>query len=281
MKKMMMMMTVLLLSAATLSAQVKNKKGVEMLPKAKDLGLAIDAVPFLEFAGNIFNNTSDNDAPTFSFTEEHPLVITGKYVASANKYYRARARLGFSSDKTNYKVQDDIATMSDPNSEATLDDEVVVNSTDIYLSGGIEYRRGRGRVQGFFGPEAGIGFSTMKTKHNFANNFTSSNTTPSTSIPGQSGVFPRTTEVKDGTTIMIGLRGFAGVEYFFAPLVSVSGEFGWGIMFNNTGEGAVSTEEWDGIANEVDSDTNNTGSATGFSLDTDNASGSININFYF
>jgi hypothetical protein len=42
----------------------------------------------------------------------------------------------------------------------------------------------------------------------------------------------------------LGLRGFAGVEYFVLPKISIGAEFGWGLGFVTAPRGMVETEIW-------------------------------------
>ncbi len=86
-------------------------------------------------------------------------------------------------------------------------------------------------------------------------------------------------------TFGIGVRGFVGVEYFFAPKISIGGEFGWGINFLSTAKGSSETEVWDGTGVKT-TETESAGDSQ-FHVDTDNLAGvdnldgSINLLFYF
>ena len=44
-----------------------SKKGEPILPEAGDWAIGIDATPFLNYAGNFFGKTTNNNAPTFNF----------------------------------------------------------------------------------------------------------------------------------------------------------------------------------------------------------------------
>ncbi|NQT78499.1 MAG: hypothetical protein HQ565_12345, partial [Bacteroidetes bacterium] len=90
---------------------------------------------------------------------------------------------------------------------------------------------------------------------------------------------PRTLKEKAGMEFGLGVRAFVGVEYFFAPKISLGGELGWGIGFLSQGKGSVETEKWDGTA--VQTITTDVGGGSQFRVDTDNLGGSINLLFYF
>ena len=95
-----------------------------------------------------------------------------------------------------------------------------------------------------------------------------------------------------GTVFGLGARGFAGVEYFIAPKISIAAEFGWAVALNFIGSGEVATEVWEvndegnGIAI---TDVDQTGGGSGFRVGHDNGAnqsftggtGAINLNFHF
>lgn len=261
---------------ASAQTQITSPKGFPVLPESGDWSLGIDVTPFANYAGNFFTDAA-NTAPSFNFTSENPMVIYGKYVVSPDMAYRAKIRLGFGSNTVNYDVQNDASTSTPP---GRAFDEVKTSSTNIALGAGIQKWRGKSRVRGLYGAEAMIGLSGGKTTYSYANAFSADNNTPSTGVPGQSSS-SRTTESKLGSTFHLAIRGFIGVEYFFAAKMSVSGEFGWGLGLNSTGEGEVTTETLNATFNGGQTTTVKTGKASSFGIDTDNASGSINLNFYF
>jgi hypothetical protein len=277
MKKSLILIAVL--AGFTASAQeLTSKKGTPILPQAGDWSIGINANPILEYAGNLFTDAF-NSAPNWGFTAANPGVIYGKYVVDANTAYRAKLRLGFGSTTNNYAVNND-ATTTDPNDQSF--DEQKISGNNINLGAGIQKWRGQGRLRGLYGAEVEIGLSGSKTTNSFANAFTTTNTAPSNATqidPDGSG--QRITENKAGSTFMLGINGFIGAEYFFAPKMSFSGEFTWGLNLASTGEGEVTSEDWDFTANGVRSTTSKTGKASSFGIDTGNLGGSINMNFYF
>jgi hypothetical protein len=87
-----------------------------------------------------------------------------------------------------------------------------------------------------------------------------------------------------GGTFGLGVRGFVGVEYFFAPKISIGGELGWGISYMSTGEGEETYEFYDVSSTGnpfINSSTNKTGGRSAFNFGVDNISGAINLFFYF
>ena len=89
--------------------------------------------------------------------------------------------------------------------------------------------------------------------------------------------------------ITFGLRGFAGVEYFFAPKISVAAEFGWGFGMVTNPRGSVTTETWDAVNSTADVTETagaNSGSGMGFQVDNGinqllGASAALTMYFHF
>ena len=203
--------------------QIFNKKGISILPEKGDWVIGIDAVPFLEYIGNIalVSNTS-NDSPDFTFTAQRPGQIFGKYYVKDNKAIRAALRIGFSSH-----------TDKDGNPfDADEIDKLKENSLNIGLAIGIEnHRRIRGRLRGFWGYEAGL----QKTPYLGTNYF--GNSTVSGKVAFEDGVDSDNNYTeKGGNTYGIYARGLIGVEFFIAPKISLSGEFGLGLGYQFTTE---------------------------------------------
>ena len=256
-----------------------SKKGEPILPEAGDWAIGIDASPFLNYAGNFFGKTATNKAPRFNFLNTDSsgasiMQIVGKYFVDESTAYRGGVRLGFGSTKTTTLVQQ--VGQSDPN--VTVENTVKNSGNGIYLSAGLEKRKGKTRLQGYYGGELGIGLSGSKTTNTYGNALTSTN---------QNGGAPRTLSVKQGSTFMLGIRGFIGVEYFVLPKISLGGEFGWGLGLSSTGQGEKTTEQWDTGTNAVKPITSKTGKVSMFGIDTDNnnsvfgPAASLRMNFHF
>ena len=274
----------LALGLFTVNAQdLTSKKGEPILPEEGDWGIGVDATPFLNYAGNFFGKTNNNNAPTFDFLTSNQTIV-GKYFKDATTAYRAAIRLGFGSNSTTALVQQD--GQSDPN--VTVEDKRTVSGNGFGLSGGIEFRKGKTRLQGYYGGELGIFFGGGKEKYTYGNAFSSTNTSPTTTNFGSNIIGPaRVTETKFGSTFQFGLRGFIGAEYFVLPKMSIGGEFGWGLSFTSVGQGQVTTESWDFSNNSVKTTTTKTGKSSSFGLDTDNnnsvfgPAATLRLNLYF
>jgi hypothetical protein len=266
----------LLLGTQLNAQQLLSKKGSPILPEAKDWSIGIDASSFFKYAGNLFNS-SGNNSPAFNWTSTvFPQIITAKLVKDANTAYRLKLRLGLGSAKQEYEVPNDL------NPASTATDVEKISSTNIALSAGIQKWRGKGRLRGFYGAEFGLGLlGGSKDVHEYANAITSTNTNPSTAIPD---VFDadgyRITEVNEKANFNIGVGGFIGAEYFFAPKMSLSGEFNWRINYWSYGATQTTAEKWN--VNSVETKTTvSSGKGSSLGFDNGNAGGSIQMNFYF
>ena len=266
MKKLLVILAAGTLSYSASAQELTSKKGFPILPEAGDWSISFDAVPFLDFA---FDKTrimsassasSAGDALDYSISNN----IVGKYMVDANKAYRGRLQLDFSreSDKTYVPKNGSTTGETVENTEAT-------SSSNIALGGGLQYYRGKGRLRGYYGGEGLLEIGSGPSK-----SYTYGN-----ALDANSEINFRNTEEKAGMSFGFGVRGFIGAEYFFAPKMSIGAEFGWGIGFESTGDGEVTTESFDGTA--VKSTTTKTGGNSKFNLGVDNAGGAINLAIYF
>ncbi|NSW45446.1 MAG: hypothetical protein HPY79_06510 [Bacteroidales bacterium] len=286
MKKVTVLLSVMLFVAFITNAQeeLKNKQGVPILPAAGDYALGIDATPVFNFFGNFVKINSAvafNDPSSWNFVNTNNAIFA-KYFVDAKTAYRANIRIGLTSttDKE-YVMQDG---QSDP--LVTVEDKAKIGNTNIILGLGMEKRRGVSRLQGFYGAEAQILFAGSSKKYTYGNAFSSSNTTPTmtnfdAADPNVLGASARITKSKSGSTIGLGVRAFAGVEYFIAPKFSVGGEFGWGLTIATQGDGKLTTEAWDFANSTVKTTETKTGGGGYMGFDTDNFGGCIYMMFHF
>jgi hypothetical protein len=239
----------------------KNKRGITVTPEKGEISLGFDAVPVLKFAGSLFND--QNDAPYAGFTADNPLTISGKYVHKDNMAIRLKVRLGFGTEKSDTLV----ARIGSTNTAEKVSNETKVNRSSIAIGAGVQKWRGKGRIRGFYGGEGMLKVSTEKTNYAYGNALSNENQTP------------RISSEKPGNVVGFNLRGFIGVEYFFAAKASLSAEFGWGPEFEVSLRGAQETETWNGV--QAETNIVETGKSSSFYFDNDNAEGAIQLNFYF
>jgi len=246
--------------------ELTSKKGFPILPEAGDLSISFDAVPFLDFAFDKTRIMSSSSASSASGALDYSIAnnLVAKYMDEANKAYRGRVQLQFTRESDRNYVPKSGSTTGE-----TVENTEATSSSEITIGGGLQYYRGKGRLRGYYGGEGllSVGGGPSKT-YTYGNALDANNETNS-----------RTTKEKSGMTFGLGVRGFIGAEYFFAPKMSIGAEFGWGIGFENTGDGETTTETFDGSA--VKTTTVKTGGNSKFNLEIDNAGGAINLAIYF
>lgn len=231
---------------STMNAQLTSKKGENYLPEAGDYAIGADASSMLSYFGNMLNGGT-NTGFGMNYTNGGA-AITGKKFVTDKMAYRGMVRLGFGSSS--------VTTPS-----GTSEDVVTNSYNNIALGGGVEYRRGSTRLQGYYGAMAMVGLGGSSTSYEY----------------GAPVVDGQITESKAGSTFGLGVRAFVGAEYFVLPKISIGGEFGWGLGFSSTGA-SETTVQGAPVATG--------GKSSSFGLDTDNsafgvAPAAVLIHFHF
>lgn len=241
MKKVLLTLTAALVVTTAANAQEEarevgttTKKGSNILPYAGDIAIGFEANPFLKYAGNLFTD-ANNTAPSFDGREG---VLFGKYFLTDKTAVRARLGFNFGSTKKTTEV----------NSAYKANEKVLNTETtklnNLELGVGYEMRRGYGRLQGFYGGEVVIGTIGEKKDYTWGNNLSA------TYAPGA-----RTLQQDISKGFNFGIGGFAGVEYFVAPKISLGGELGLYINTNNSKGGKTVTEHWDAVNQTIETTT--------------------------
>lgn len=263
------------------TGEITSNRGENWLSQDGDWGLTIDATPFLNYAGNLFNGTSGNAAPSWSsynswdpygwgtgnseigtvFGGTTRATIGVKKLVDANTAYRGRVRLGFYS----YKQTDEVADLGSTDPNAVVEDVTKWGGNTIQLGVGLEKRIGSTRVVGVYGADFNLGIAGEKKTYEYGN-----------TLENQGS---RITEEKKGGAFMIGLNAFAGVEWFMAPKMSLNAEYSWGLMMSSMGYGTSSFERVSGDTQPTE--VNNGPKKNTFGIDTNNNGVSIGMNFYF
>lgn len=299
MKRISIITVILALTAFSLYAKdgKSDRQQKQYTPEAGDFGITISANPLVNYLGNLFNGTAGNtlgdiggDPYNPGLTTLQPAVsFAGKYFISDNFAIRMNFGWMYSHDKNNYFTTNDAAIIEDPLSNAKVIDSHIANTSGGSFMLGAEYRVGKGRVQGVFGGGLLYAFSRYKVKYAYGNAITELNQRPSTAIdnstaPAVSGfAYQRYLSMfTNAPTHYFGLVGFAGIEWFVAPKISLGAEVNLSAAFNwtkglyytsegfNTQTGNV--EEWTELL---------TPTSSGFDFGTQNIGANLSINFYF
>ena len=273
---------------------LKNKKGTPILPKAGDFALQMNANPLLDFglnAVNIMNNTGQTSAhPGFTAGQNSAVTnyIVGKYFLSSSK--ALRLRVGYTSLTEKEETYGD-----NPINPSNAFPSNILLSTErekernFILGGGIEFRRGYGRLQGYYGGELNLVFGSSKTENEYGIAYNQQAQDSSYIFTGSS----RPLEDKSGLTFGLGLRGFVGVEYFILAKISIGAEFGLGWSVSSEPRGESTTQVWRSTGNFDSQGNSVNGSFTdksegsskesniGFNTDQGLGGAALNITFHF
>lgn len=274
----------------------KSVRGHEVLPQQGEWALGVSATGFLSYAGNLMNGNASNGAPgfnvsngpsAFSIGNLGGMAVTGKYMKSGNLAYRARFQANVGSSTLRNSVLKSSIT-PDPMNPEYVTDEMTTDAHVVLLGLGFEKRRGNSRVQGIYGAELLVGFSGSRTVYNYGNAMSGDFSAPLSTVDFNSGfafaMNTRPREVYNGTSLLLGARAFAGVEYFIAPKLSLGGEFGYTMGFATNGKGYTSSESWfagNGTVANVTRDAYSNRGLRSFGMGLDNINAGLNLHFYF
>ncbi len=277
----------------------KSKNGHEVLPQAGEWAIGVSATSALTYFGNAFNGaTANNNAPVFGYANNPNYqifgglpapIFFGKYMVDANTAYRVKFQLNYNATTNNGYVLKN-AVIQNVLLPEFVEDKQNLSNTTVVIGGGIEKRRGSGRLQGIYGGEVLLGYTSGNTDYSYGNaleiSFPSANTTNTTNfgsnlVGGLAG--SRLLEEKFSNRFLVGARGFIGVEYFVAPKISLGGEVGYTLGFQTRGKNYKLYEVMDqGALQTVKvEDRTGQGQLRAWGLGLDNASAGINLNFYF
>lgn len=268
--------TALILGASSLFAQdlATNKKGKILNPEAGDWGISVDASPFINFAADllVFGADAGASSPDFNgLNDQAPTwSISGKYFKRNDLAYRGTVRLYTDNTKTTRGVNfsDDFTAppVNWPNDVEDAESKDMLKERDwaVGLAGGLEWRKGTKRLQGYYGGELVLAFSQESKSYTYGYDLIAMDADASTNdaldayttdfgtnvLLNPASHDSRTLTDKKGMTTAFGIRGFVGVEFFFAPKMSIGGEFGWGLGLSHTGRSTMETEGIDYLADD-------------------------------
>ena len=186
-------------SANAQELDLKSKRGENFLPEAGDWAVGFNADGVFSYVGNAFNGTDGNDAPSVGFQN------AGTFVGKK-----------FITDKSAYRVVANFAVGS--NSVTTGTEKLTFSEFKLAAGLGKEWRKGKTRLQGFYGADALLNVSSAKFKE--------TNTG-----------YEKTT--KDGLAFGLGVQGFLGAEYFIFPKMAIGAQYTYGVNVNVQGKGKI------------------------------------------
>lgn len=285
MKKSILAVAVLIGTSATFAQDLTSKKGETILPEAGDWAISINATPLLGYVQGIFGSNGNAADNSWAFLNGNN-TITGKYFVADDMAYRGGINIGFNSTTEKAYTADYLSTTGE-----LVVDEKKTSSSVIMLTGGMEWRKGSTRLQGFYGGEVGIGFGGgSNIDYTYGNERwdaagTAGPASQNHAVDGATDVI----NINQKGGIMFGLRGFIGAEYFVLPKLAIGGEFGWGLGLSTTGEGTSTVMRPNTDGDIVEETDQTVAGGSNFVLGTTNAnanpffgaSSSLRITFHF
>jgi len=260
---------------------LKNKKGFVIPPEQGDIAIAVEASPFLQFIGNMFNGDTNNNSPSANFIDNEGDIMV-KYFLDDNRAIRVRFEYDYSNSLTKRYVDDDAKLYEDPLSNAQVIDSR--NSLESDLAIGLEYelRRSHGRLHGYYGAGAYVMYGNEKSSFSYGNTYSELFPNPTFYDFGSNdlGDGMRILESEDGGYWGIGVKPFIGVEYFFMPKVAIGAELGWRVAFSKSGKSKRVYEYWDGNQSLEMTEMLSPGGRT-FSAHDQNPSANLYLIFHF
>jgi hypothetical protein len=241
-------------AATTTATGPVSKSGVAILPAAGDFAIGIDALPYINFMGNIFNNTDDQSLNPYSTN------LYLRYHLSETDAIRVIVSVSDYASISRVYVQDDAARFADPTSQAFVEDKTTSYVTDLNLNIAYQKSRGYGRLRGIYGAHVNCNIYDYSREYQYGNDFTAANTAPSTHF---GNLDERDVETKNGTQLTLGLGLLGGIEYYFMPKACIGFEIDLGYGFSYNGQGTRKTEQFLGL-NVVEMDKPNTPSGVNY-----------------
>jgi hypothetical protein len=212
----------------------------DYLPKAGDLAVGIDMQPVYSFFGNLANGDAGNGLGQFGGEDPFGIGISimGKYMLDNTTALRVNVGIDKNTTKTYSYSIDDKELFLNPLSEAKVQDLNKFKNSTYSIAAGIEFRKGENRIQGYLGADVLFGLEKQHYQFSYGNALTDVNQNPTrTAYNNTPGGFPNAPDIANvgywSTTfatesymcsVLAGVAGRVGVEYFVVPQLSFGGE---------------------------------------------------------
>ena len=142
-----------------------SKKGEPILPESGDWAISMNADPIFTFVGNAFHGSAATGAPGVNWLNGNQTIVGKKFIDEKSAY-RVLVRLGFTNQTYKNLVADNSETTAPtfPDQPAQVTDKYSTKNTNIGIGVGKEWRRGKTRLQGYYGADAMIWISMAGDK---------------------------------------------------------------------------------------------------------------------
>lgn len=267
----------------------------EFLPQEGDFAFSINANPFVNFVGNMFNNSTENRINNKRIGGEAyvtPLVsLVGKYMLT--DHFGVRVNLGwiYSYQNTGYYVRDDAAHFLNPLSHQKVKDRYIYTNAGGSFNAAAEYRIGNRRIQGVVGGGLVYAFTISRERFSYGNGITELNINPSVSpelpqytIADLDGFMSQRclSRYQGSPTHYFGLMGFVGFEWFLCPWFSLGAEVNVSALYNWTQEVYTEVEGFNTITGKKETWTELISPRShGVNFGTGNIGANLSLTFYF
>lgn len=267
------------------------------LPQAGDFAFSISANPFVNFVGNMFNNSTNNRINSNKIGGDaylQPMVsIAGKYMIT--DHLGVRVNLGWMYDYENqsFYTRDDAAHFLNPLTHQKVVDRYIYNNVGASFNAAAEYRIGNRRIQGVVGGGLIYAFSLHREKFQYGNGITELNPTPTVNAnmaqygyqaPVMEGFASQRylSRYQGDPTHYFGLMGFVGFEWFLCPWFSLGAEVNVSALYRWTQEIYYEAEGFNTIVGQKETWTElESPRSHGFSFGTGNIGANLTLTFYF
>ena len=261
------------------SQKLVNKSGHLILPEKGDFGLGFNTSPLFDYTSSLF---ADTLMPFNMIWNDESQAIYAKYFINKYRAVRGGLRLGLNNTTVNNLVDND--EIGPGQAGIQIADILKTNRANLLLSGGVEFRRGKKRIQGIYGGELMFSINSSKKRYTYGNEFSINNINPTSTdftdfTVNSQGI--RVVSEKNKANIQFGLLGIIGLEYFIAPKISLSTEYRIGLMINKNGDYENTKQEFDTADSKVVDITEIIAGSSSFGIDTDNNGGAIRLMFHF
>lgn len=191
-----MKIKILLASACMMLASTTyvdaKKPEKNYLPEAGDVTIGVNAVPFLNYLGNMFGKQKNNKinpaeiggVPAVPGLDNPTMSIFGKYFLTDQTALRLNVGIGINSITQSQYVTDDAAAVNDPLSQDVVEDTYKYRNSGMSVAVGYEWRRGSKRLQGYWGGQAILAYSNSKHFFGYGNAITEVNQIPTAFADG-------------------------------------------------------------------------------------------------
>ena len=238
MKKIILSVVAIMAFGFANAQDLTSKKGEPYLPEAGDWAIGFNANNLFDYVGNAFSgSTTANSIGTVANNGWNGTFV-GKKFTSATNANRYLVDFGVNIGSTTTPS----LLITGPTATApTSSTKVSTSGFNMSVGLGKEWRRGKTRLQGFYGADLVLGVQSSGSKTEITDS-----AAPATNS---------TVDVKSGLGLNVGARGFLGAEYFIFPKIAIGAQYTYNVSVAVTGAskttttvGGISTESKGGSA---------------------------------